>query len=130
LKTSKLRILFFIAFFTFFSASAQQDTTVYSYVDQEAEFPGGVAAMMAWVQKNLIYPSDAIEHSLTDSRTYISFIVESNGTLSQIIINSKCESCKKSILTLMQNSPNWIPAVLNGNYVRSRFILPLNICLE
>ena len=86
--------------------------------------------MMAWVQKNLIYPSDAIEHSLTDSRTYISFIVESNGTLSQIIINSKCESCKKSILTLMQNSPNWIPAVLNGNYVRSRFILPLNICLE
>lgn len=123
---------FILFFFILFQgiAFSQQDTTVYSYVDQEAEFPGGVAAMMAWLQKNLVYPTDAIEHSLTDSRTYISFIVESNGTLSQIIINSKCESCKKSILTLMQNSPNWIPAVLNGNYVRSRFILPLNICLE
>jgi protein TonB len=122
-----LRILLFIAFFNFFSANAQQDSTIYSIVDKEAEFQGGVAAMMAWVQKNLVYPLEAVENNLVDSRIYITIIVETDGSLSQITVNTKCESCANSFITLMQTSPNWIPAQLNGRNVRSKYIIPMHI---
>ncbi len=80
--------------------------------------------MMAWVQKNLVYPLEAVENN---SRIYITFIVETDGTLSQITVNTKCEPCTNSFNTLMQTSPNWIPTQLNGRNVRSKYVLPMHI---
>jgi len=127
LKTSKLRILLFIAFFTFFSASAQQDTTVYSYVDQEAEFQGGVAAMMAWVMKDMNF---VWENELPTSKIFFELIIEADGTLSSIKNVRGLKLTDEAIQKLISTSPKWTPAVLNGKYVRSKFAIPLNIDFE
>lgn len=124
-----MRILLFIAFFTVFSANAQQDSTIYSIVDKEAEFQGGVAAMMAWVQKNLVYPLEAVENNLVNSRIFITFIIEIDGSLSQTTVNTKCESCANSFIKLLQKSPKWTPAQLNGRNVRFKYYLPIS-CLN
>ena len=124
-KTSKLRILLFIAFFTFFSASAQQDTTVYSYVDQEAEFPGGAAAMMAWLMKDMNF---VWENDLPPSKTYFYIIIETDGTLSAIKNVKGFQLTPEAIQKLISTSPKWTPAVLNGRYVRSKYNIPIS-CL-
>jgi len=87
-----LRILLFIAFFTFFSASAQQDTTVYSLVDREAEFPGGVAAMIKWLHENIVYPNEIIGGEIIN-RIYITFIVETENFGESHYILTKMDSC-------------------------------------
>jgi protein TonB len=121
-----LRILLFIAFFNFFSANAQQDTTIYSTVDKEAEFPGGTAAMMKWMQENIVYPNEIIGGEIIN-RIYITFMVETDGKISQPTVISNCENCSKIVENLIQSSPLWIPAQLNGRPVRSKYILPLHI---
>jgi protein TonB len=121
-----LRILLFIAFFTFFSASAQQDTTIYSTVDKEAEFPGGPAAMMTWIQNNLVYPNEITGGEIIN-RIYVTFIIEVDGRISQPTVVSKCENCSKILDNLILSSPLWTPAQLNGRNVRSKYVLPMHI---
>jgi len=125
LKTSSLRILLFIAFFTFFSASAQQDTTIYSTVDKEAEFPGGPAAMMTWIQNNLVYPNEITGGEIIN-RIYVTFIIEVDGRISQPTVVSKCENCSKILENLILSSPLWTPAQLNGRNVRFKYYLPIS----
>jgi protein TonB len=121
-----LRILLFIAFFTFFSASGQQDTTIYSIVDKEAEFPGGTSAMIKWLHENIVYPNEIIGGEIIN-RIYITFIVETDGSISQPTVVSKCENCSKILENLIISSPKWTPAQLNGRNVRSKYVLPMHI---
>lgn len=83
--------------------------------------------MMAWVQKNLVYPLEAVENNLVDSRIYITFIVETDGRISQPTVISKCENCSNILENLIQSSPQWTPAQLNGRNVRSKYIIPMHI---
>ncbi|TXI85277.1 MAG: hypothetical protein E6Q38_00730 [Crocinitomicaceae bacterium] len=121
-----MRILLFITFFTFFSASAQQDTTIYTTVDKEAEFPGGTAAMMSWLQNNLVYPNEITGGEIIN-RIYVTFIIEVDGRISQPTVVSKCENCSKILENLILSSPLWTPAQLNGRNVRSKYLLPMHI---
>jgi protein TonB len=120
-------ILLFILSTPIFS---QEDTTVYTYVDQEAEFPGGNVAMMGWIQRNLTYPSNIYEDAYFGSKLRVEFVVELDGSLTQITVHTKCEACKESLLTLLKTSPLWVPARNNGKIVRSLYHLPINICFE
>ena len=107
--------------------SAQEDTTVYELVDQEAEFPGGTAEMMKWIQSNLVYPTINENDLQLSSKIYIEFIVEKDGSLQQIMVKTKCEPYRESAFNLMKTSPNWIPAKLNNSKVRSLYRIPLHI---
>ena len=108
---------------------SQQDTTIYSIVDKEAQFPGGTAGMMKWLQENIVYPHEEIGGEII-SRIFISFIVETDGRISQPTVISKCESCSKILENLILSSPQWTPAQLNGRNVRFKYLLPMYICFE
>lgn len=120
LKTSRLRILLFIAFFTYFSASAQQDTTIYSIVDKEAEFPGGTAAMNKWLFQNMNFVH---ENELPTSKMFLELIIETDGTLSSIKNVRGLKLTDEAIQKLISTSPKWIPAQLNGRNVRFKYYL-------
>ncbi|NCA22461.1 MAG: hypothetical protein EBS86_15165, partial [Crocinitomicaceae bacterium] len=57
---------------------------VFEYVDEEAEYIGGFAAMMKFIQSNLVYPDDNSIDISEFLLIRVKFIVEKNGTLSQI----------------------------------------------
>lgn len=119
---------FILFFFILFQgiAFSQQDTTVYSYVDQEAEFPGGVAAMMAWLMKDINFVE---ENELPTSKIFFELIIEADGALSSIKIIRGLKLTDESIQKLISTSPKWKPAVLNGKYVRSKYNIPIS-CLH
>ena len=124
-------ILLFLLFIPLISFSQIDSTQVeiVEFPDEEAQFPGGSAAMMKFINEHIEYPGCL--DGIVDSRIYLSFVVQIDGS----ITNIECRKGKdgplcKSGLKLVGQMPKWIPARNNGKPVASRCILPIIICLE
>lgn len=108
---------------------APSTTEVYTEVEQQADFPGGINAFRSKVQDN--FDSGAMEGGEGTLRTEITFVVERDGSLTQVKatgpnadFNREAERTVKSIRN------KWTPAKINGQPVRYRFRLPLTMNFE
>ena len=100
--------------------------SVYQDVDQWPSFPGGEEMLMKYITKNLHYPESAIKNNA--GRLTISFIVEKDGTLSHIeIIRCNDENLSVEGVRLIKSMPKWEPGKKDGNIVRVKYILPINV---
>ena len=104
--------------------------TVYEVVDQMPEYPGGDAALMQFINKNIVYPSLSEEFGI-EGRVLVSFIVETDGSLSDVKIVKSLELLldeeAKSIVSKM---PKWKPGIQAGETVRVLYTLPINFRLD
>lgn len=97
----------------------------YSYINptepSEPEFPGGEQALFDFIRKNLKYSY----HSMTSGKVYASFMVEEDGSLSEIqILRSLSPENDKEVIRLIQSMPKWKPAEIRGKSLRNRVVLP------
>ncbi|MFC5875544.1 protein TonB [Chryseobacterium arachidis] len=107
----------------------QVTNDVYESVDQAADFSsGGINGFRSKFMDN--FDSSSVEGEGTLG-TEITFVVERDGTLSQIKasgsnsdMNREAERTVKSIKT------KWIPGKVNGQPVRSRFRFPVKMNFE
>lgn len=107
-----------------------EDGKIYTVVEQQPEFPGGEAAMMAYIKKNLKYPASASENGI-QGRVTLSFVVEKDGSISNIeILRSPAEELSQEAIRLVKSMPNWKPGVLKGKKVRVKYILPVTFRLQ
>jgi periplasmic protein TonB len=98
--------------------------------DQLAEFQGGMGAFGKFLQKNLKYP-EAAQRANVSGKIYMEFIVETDSTLSNYnILKSVGFGVDEEAIRVLKLSPKWIPAKYKGKNVRSRFTLPLTICIS
>lgn len=105
----------------------KKDDQIIATVDEEAHYPGGREALNTFLSKNLIYPEIALEDNIS-GRTYVELIIEQDGEISSLSLKkgmNGCPECDKESLRVLKMMPNWIPAKLNGNFVKSRFIIPV-----
>jgi protein TonB len=90
------------------SAVSVADSEVY---DKNPEFPGGLTKFYISIVKNL--PAPRIE-GITN-KIYISFTVETDGSMSDIKIPGVVpENFEKKLLKAMGKCSKWIPAEKNG----------------
>ena len=68
--------------------STNNDNTIYDVAATQPEYPGGQSALMAFLQKNIKYPADAKQKGV-DGRVLVQFVVEKDGTLSDIKVARK-----------------------------------------
>ena len=104
----------------------------YDVVDEPAEFPGGKAALTAFLGKNMRYPATAIEQDL-QGKCYLKFMVDKEGSISDIRIQRgvlNCPECDKEALRLISIMPKWKPAKVNAQPVNSYFNLPVQFSLN
>lgn len=108
---------------------APSTTEVYTEVEQQADFPGGINSFRSKVADN--FDSGAMEGGEGTLRTEITFVVERDGSLTQVKatgpnadFNREAERTVKSIRN------KWTPAKINGQPVRYRFRLPLTMNFE
>ncbi|MDD2575909.1 MAG: energy transducer TonB [Bacteroidales bacterium] len=102
---------------------------VFTVVENEAEFPGGVEAMNRFMAENIKYPTLAKQKNI-EGKVIISFIVEKNGTLSDIrTIKDIGEGCGDEGLRIVKLMPKWKPAKQKGQPVRQQFLLPISFVL-
>jgi len=93
-------------------------------------FPGGEAAMYAFIGQNLVYPLAAVEAN-AQGKVYARFIVEKDGSISQIeIARGLGFGCDKEVIRVIKSMPRWEPGTQGPNKVRVLYTLPVHFKLE
>lgn len=108
------------------------DDSIYntSSVEIMPEFPGGEAALYKFLGDNIKYPRLAIESNIQGT-VYISFVVEKDGSLSNITVERTpalvLSDESSRVVSIM---PDWKPGKQGGRAVRVNFVLPVKFKLQ
>lgn len=103
------------------------EDTIFDVVDEQAEFPGGMAAMREYLKKNMMYPAIAKDAGI-EGKCYIRFIVNTDGSISDVRVLrgvSDCPQCDREALRVVKNMPKWAPGKVDGKAVRLNYTLPI-----
>jgi len=100
-------------------------------VEEQATFQGGdVSAFRDWVQKNLVYPPEAIKNGIFGKVT-VQFAVSSKGKVCDVkVLRSASPSLSKESIRVIQSSPDWVAAKQGGKDVKQQFIMPVVYALQ
>lgn len=102
---------------------------IYTIVEQPAEFPGGMAAMMKFISQNMKYPSQARRMG-TEGSVFVEFVVDQAGKIGDAkVIKGIGSGCDEEAVRVVNKMPPWKPGKQNGKPVRVRFVLPLKFVL-
>ncbi len=105
-------------------------TAVYMVVKNQPEFPGGSEARMVYIKQNMNYPEEAISR-LEEGPVYIQFIVERDGSLSEIeILRGTSPLLDAEAMRLTEQMPLWEPGNIDGLSLRVRFSMPIEFSLK
>jgi protein TonB len=134
MKLLKITVLF-LSVLSYLQLNAQskrfeKDTTIYTTVEVQPSFPGGVDSLKAYVIRNAIYP-EVYRKSKYEEKVFVSFVVEKDGTISNVeLIQGGFAKFEKQALDLVATMPRWNPGTQNGEPVRVYFTLPIKFCPE
>jgi len=101
------------------------------YAEQEAEYPGGMSAMMKFISDNLVYPEDAVENEII-GKVILKFVVDIDGSVGNITIEKGVaggHSLEQAAIDVCRKFPKFKPAMQNGKAVKTYFLLPINFQL-
>jgi TonB family protein len=100
------------------------------FPDVEAQFMGGTAGFQKYIFENIIYPQTALENE-DQGKVYMSFVVEANGTISQVEIErGVTPELDAEAFRIINAMPNWTPGEARGKAVRTRCRVPIVFKLE
>lgn len=103
---------------------------VFMYVEQMPEFPGGEAALMTYILKNVKYPEEAIKNH-TQGKVWVTFVVAKDGSIRDArVLRELGNGCSDEALRVVKNMPKWEPGKQNGKAVNTQFTIPVNFALS
>ncbi|HEY6899865.1 MAG TPA: TonB family protein, partial [Puia sp.] len=103
------------------SARATEDyDKTFVKVEIESEYPGGAAAWLRYLNKNMRYPDDALNNEIQGT-VVVQFIVDKEGNVSDVTAISGPETggLREEAIRVIKKSGTWIPAIQNGRKVKS-----------
>jgi len=107
-----------------------EDDTPFQVVEDQPEFPGGTAALMEYLRKNIKYPSICRENNI-QGKVIVTFIVNKDGSIVEPeVIKAVNPSLDKEALRVISGMPNWKPGMQRGKAVRVRYSVPVNFRLN
>ena len=107
-----------------------QEEKVFDVVEQMPDFPGGMSALMQYLNKHIKYPVVAEENGI-QGRVIVTFVVEKNGSITDVqVVKSVDPSLDKEAVRVVKSMPNWIPGKQNGSAVRVKYTLPVTFRLQ
>jgi periplasmic protein TonB len=124
MKTLSLSICFLIISHHSFSQKKKEEE-IFTAVEQQAEFPGGMGAFSKYLQKNLRLTGDC------QSKIYVQFVVEKDGSPNHVqFLTKDTYQDTKDQFTKLILKVKWKPGYQSGKPVRSRFTIPMNFHCE
>lgn len=102
---------------------------IHTKLEDMPRFPGGAEAMQKYLGEQISMPR--VMRGVCNSRRLIAgFVVEKDGTLSQIAIIKSINGCPDfdfEVIRVIRNMPKWVPGKLNGQNVRCFYRMPVYI---
>ena len=109
---------------------AVEETKIFEVVEQMPSFPGGDAALMQFLSKNIKYPVVAEENGI-QGRVIATFVVERDGSITDVkVVKSVDPSLDKEAIRVLKSMPKWIPGKQNGSAVRVKYTVPVTFRLQ
>jgi TonB family protein len=111
------------------SQSTTDTKSVFTAVEIEPGFPGGIDRFYKYLEANIKYPYNSAKNRL-QGKVFISFVVENDGSLSHIkVLRGVSPDIDEEAIRVMSHSPNWRPGIQNGRTVRVQYSLAINFKL-
>lgn len=111
-------------------ASIADKDEPFTVVERMPSFPGGDAALVAFLRENVHYPTFAVMQGI-QGRVVVSFVVECDGSISEVkVIRSVCRQLDEEAMRVVMAMPKWIPGMQSGRLVRVIWQVPVRFSLR
>lgn len=108
----------------------EKEEEIFQVVENQPEFPGGMAALMEYLKKNMKYPTICQEQGI-QGRVIVQFVVNSDGSIvDPQVVKPVNPYLDKEALRVVSTMPKWKPGEQRGKKVRVRFTLPVTFRLS
>ncbi len=106
------------------------EAEIFTVVEAMPEFPGGMAKLMGYLGNNIKYPPLAKESGI-QGRVFINFVVEPNGSISNVkVLRGIGGGCDEEAIRVVNSMPKWKPGMQRGKPVRVSYNLPVKFTLQ
>ena len=104
--------------------SVKQDKIYCDIPYTQPSFPGGHEALLQYLKENVQWPDT---ESCAQGRVIVSFIVETDGSLSDIkVMKSLDPLFDKESIRVVKSMPKWIPGTRDGQHpIRVKYVIPV-----
>ena len=103
---------------------------VFTVVEQQPEFPGGMSALGQYLSKNIRYPAEARQNK-AQGTVYVKFTVTADGTIDDVFIEKGIGGgCNEEALRVVKQMPKWTPGKQNRIAVAAQYVLPIQFAME
>lgn len=103
---------------------------IFTVVENDPEFPGGMDALYKYLRENIKYPQIAKENNIT-GRVFVTFVVEKDGSIANPrILRDIGGGCGAEAIRVVKSMPKWNPGKQRGKPVRVQFNLPVMFNLQ
>lgn len=117
------RILLILIALTFvlIVKAQKNDTLIYTTVEHEPEYPGGMTKFHSYFSKNIHLTSIAANKEIK-TKLLMEMIIEKDGRVSHAkVLKSISHDVDKQAIDALRRSPKWLPGINNGKPVRVRY---------
>ena len=112
-----------------FEEPEEEVEEIFTIVEDQPEFPGGIGAFYKYVATNLRYPAQARRMGIA-GKVFVQFVVEKDGRLTDVqILKGIGAGCDEEALRVIKKSKAWTPGRQRGRPVKVRMIIPINFRL-
>jgi len=102
---------------------------VFTKVEMESEYPGGMAAWARYLNKNLRFSQEALDNEIQGT-VVVQFLVDKDGNVSDVEAISGPMEHRAEAVRVIKKSGKWTPAIQNGHQVKSYKKQPIVFRIE
>ena len=109
---------------------AQKEREVFTIVEEQPSYKGGMDAFYKYVIGEIKYPLQA-RNAGVEGTVQVQFVIERNGSISNAIArNSISPECDQEAIRVIENAPGFIAGSQRGRTVRTTMVLPITFKLN
>jgi protein TonB len=98
---------------------------IFTIVEDQPEFPGGMSAFYEYIGARMKYPSQARRMGI-EGRVYVEFIVDKDGSVTNVrAVKGIGAGCDEEAERVMKAVPKFKPGKQRGRAVRVKMVLPI-----
>lgn len=108
----------------------EEEEEIYTVVENEPEFPGGIDSLYAFLRRNLVYPDEAKKNGI-EGKVFVTFVVNVDGSITDVkVLRDIGGGCGEEAVRVVKMMPKWKPATVKGQPVRMQYNLPVRFLLK
>lgn len=103
---------------------------IFTVVEEQPEFQGGMKKLGEYLSQNLKYPA-AAQKVNAEGRVFIRFVVTKSGEITDVkVLKGIGFGADEEAVRVVSNMPRWKPGMQSGKAVNVQYYLPINFQLE